>query len=258
VDVLDIVAYVVTISEAENDVDHVEAISVWRYKTAQFQMSCVREVLNITSQQICSVEAASPIYETISLFQRGVHRVSVVDRGMAVDVISQTDIARFLIGRVNSFPEVFMKPVSEILDFSKKRVISLLYTEPAINAFKLIHENRISAVALVDEHGILQGNLSASDLKGAVTTDGGEGSDPFGSLFLPAITFLRQSGMSRFPVVTCKQSTIFSVILLKMMALKLHRIWLVDDHERPIGVISLTDVMQSLISQKQEERKLSH
>jgi hypothetical protein len=46
------------------------------------------------------------------------------------------------------------------------------------------------------QEGILVGNLSASDLKGStIVTDGDEGADPFGSLFLPVITFLKQGGM---------------------------------------------------------------
>jgi len=39
------------------------------------------------------------------------------------------------------------------------------------------------------------------------------------------------------------------------MALNVHRLWVVDDKNIPIGVISLTDIMQAVISIKQEDRK---
>jgi len=110
-------------------------------------------------------------------------------------------------------------------------------------------------VAVVDDDGSLIGNFSASDLKGKGVTDYGEGSDPFGSLIMPVFQFLKHGGMSTFPVGTVKPTTAFSLVLLKLIAMRVHRLWVVDENSHPIGVITLTDVMQALLSEKQADRK---
>jgi len=159
-----------------------------------------------------------------------------------------------LISKLDSYIDIFEKSVREIFNIGRP-VISVISTESTINAFKIIHQNKISAVAVVDETGKLIGNLSASDLKGAVITDDDEGAQPFGSLLLPVITFLKQGGMSKLPVATCFISSTLSFVLLKIIALHVHRLWIVDEEGKAIGIISLTDIMQAVTSQKQEERK---
>lgn len=102
-------------------------------------------------------------------------------------------------------------------------------------------------------------------------TDYGDGADPFGTLLLPVLTFLKQGGMvttpivihhiahicsqSYFPVATVRPNTSFQLVLLKLMAMRVHRLWVTEENNHPVGVITLTDVMLALISQKQPDRK---
>jgi CBS domain-containing protein len=60
---------------------------------------------------------------------------------------------------------------------------------------------------------------------------------------------------TKFPVGTCTRNTSFNFVLLRILALRVHRLWVVDDKEHPIGVISLTDIMKTLIAEKQPERR---
>jgi len=39
------------------------------------------------------------------------------------------------------------------------------------------------------------------------------------------------------------------------MTMRVHRLWVVNSENKPISVISLTDIMQALIAQKQPDRK---
>lgn len=54
-------------------------------------------------------------------------------------------------------------------------------------------ENKVSAVAAVDDNGAIQGNISVSDLRGLAASD-------LGSLILPVNLFL-QVRLSNFPTV---------------------------------------------------------
>jgi len=137
----------------------------------------------------------------------------------------------------------------------EKKIITCHQSEKTIKAFKLMDEHKVSAVGVVDDKGRLVGNLSASDLKGRGIADWGQGADPFGTLQMPVMSFLQQGGMTVFPVASVTSDTTFNFLLLKIMALRVHRLWVVDKKGKPVSVIALTDVMQALIAQKQEDRK---
>lgn len=203
-----------------------------------------------------AVSGLSPIFQTIGLFQKGVNRVTVLGPdGRAETVISQSDIVRFLVSKIDEFPDIFDLSVNEHGLARKKNLIRINKIEPTIKAISLLIQHKISAVAVINDDGTLIGNFSASDMKGHGVTDYGDGADPFGSLFMPVLAFLEQGGMSFFPVVTVKGETPFGIVLLKLIAMRVHRLWVVDEEDKPIGVITLTDIMHALISQKQPDRK---
>lgn len=81
-----------------------------------------------------------------------------------MNVISQSDIIRFLVPKMDQFVSLFDSTAEE-LGLGMHPPITISSTEPAIKALRLIGTHRISALAVVDENGKLVGNLSASDLK---------------------------------------------------------------------------------------------
>jgi len=260
---LDIVSYLLKVYD-DNQMTNPEdsdKFSILQYKDVQFLLQQVGEIIDFSENNpVCHVHADSPLFECIGLFQKGVHRVAVISNaGITENILTQSDVVRFLISNLDNHLDIFEKSVREIFGIGNKPIISVKENEIAANAFKLIQRHKISAVAVLDDDGKIIGNLSASDLKGVVKSEdreGGGGSDPVGSLFLPVLTFLQQGGMSKFPVATCQLSASLSFVLLKIMALHVHRLWVVDENDIAIGVISLTDVMQAVISQKQEDRKI--
>lgn len=97
--------------------------------------------------------------------------------------MSQSDIIRFLVGRLGEFPQIFNKNLNELGLSRKKNLIKVRKTEAAVKALSLIIEHKISGfielfrtdlmmpgVAVIDDDGKLIGNFSASDLKVALVT----------------------------------------------------------------------------------------
>jgi len=196
------------------------------------------------------------LFQCIGLFQKGVHRVAVMNgHGITENILTQSDIVRFLVTKIPDYPALFDKTIAELNLGTEKKIYSICKEENAIHALKIINDKKISAIAVVDEFGRIVGNISASDLKGRGTTDYGDGADPFGTLQLPVLTFLQYGGMSIFPVGTCTKSMPFHFLLLKIMALRVHRLWVVNDADQPTSLIALTDIMQALVAQKQPDRK---
>lgn len=92
-----------------------------------------------------------------------VHRVPIVDSsGSLSTIITQSHVVKILSDNIDIFP-FSMKKLKE-LGLGTKNVYSVSENEPAIEAFKIIQSQKISAVAVVDANGTLIGNISASDL----------------------------------------------------------------------------------------------
>jgi CBS domain-containing protein len=256
VDMLDLVSFVLSLYNADIHQTPLDSNLLFE-KSNQFFSKPIKEIIDLSKRNpLCQVLKTSPLWECISLFQRGLHRVVVTnEERKIVGILSQSDVVRFLAGKMDEHYSFFGKTVEE-LNLGTYSLITVRDTQPTIAALKILYEHKVSAVAVVNKEGILVGNLSASDLKGAtIVTDSDQGADPFGSLFLPVITFLKQGGMTKFPVGTCTRNTAFNFVLLRILALRVHRLWIVDEKEHPIGVISLTDIMKALIAEKQPERR---
>ena len=67
-------------------------------------------------------------------------------------------------------------------------------------------------------------------------------------LFLTAVVDGRKAVDSRLPSVTCRSSATLEQVVAMLAATKLHRIFVVDADERPVNVVSLRDVIASVVS----------
>jgi len=132
------------------------------------------------------------------------------------------------------------------------KVITIGENEVVMNAIKILASNNISAVPVVDEHGRLLANFSLSNLKGLQQKN-------FSELFLSVIDFLqlqRIKETENFIAInnvkslrpqSCKPSDTFEATVYKLVATRLHRLWVVDSQMRVIGVISIGDLLQPFV-----------
>jgi 5'-AMP-activated protein kinase regulatory gamma subunit len=108
-------------------------------------------------------------------------------------------------------------------------------------AFHQMLEHKVSGVAVVDDAGVLAGNISVSDLRGMAAAD-------LGSLLLPVSRFLKERVKQEVPVM-CSARTTFGTAVHRLVQHRLHRLWCTDAMQRPVSVVSLTDVLR-IIDQK--------
>ncbi len=78
-------------------------------------------------------------------------------------------------------------------------------------------DHKVSGVAVVDDAGVLEGNISVSDLRGLEATD-------LGSLLLPVSRFLKERVKQEVPVM-CSAKTTFGTVLHRLVHHSLHRLW---------------------------------
>jgi len=253
VDVNDIINYVVdhfphqTLSKENQDFwDLVKA-------DEEFQKRTVDEIMQFPGfgrlgNLFHPVKGGYSLYYAIESLakERDLHRLVVVnDEGVILNMITQSHVIDFLNKNMNNIGEKLNKPVSEIY---RQGVFSVKEDDMAIEAFKLMSANRISGVAIVDEDGKLKGNISNRDLK-AISTDG----SLFWRLFSKAKNFRIHARKDADPApprgtVTVHAQDTLRTVISRLSENQIHRVYVIDADRRPLGVISLRDVLQQIIT----------
>jgi len=230
--------------------------------TTQDFQSLLRNLSSDYAQQakhIADISARNPMYpvrptdsleDVLKIFRdSGTHRVPVLSAGSSVakfdNILSQSAIVKWLSKHLNSLESLKDKTVEE-LGLGSKSVVTSRFSEPALNAFKLMVEKKITAVAIVNDDGSLFSNLSAKDIQ-QVNAD-----NLMPKLTSPTLEWI-QSVRSKdinvkFPSFQCHPSTTFKDVIAKIAFLNVHRLYVVDENSHPIGVISLQDICKVVLT----------
>jgi len=172
------------------------------------------------------------------------HRVAVVDdNGKCTSIISQSNFIKFFELHKTELGSDLSQTVDEV-GFPFKDVITVASTETALNAFKMLDKFRISGLGVVaPEDGSLIGNTSAQDLKYHVLDKGRE------SMSVPILTYLSKirqrevTARDRYPICSVKKTDTLGKIIGLLAATRYHRIFVEDDRRNPIGICSITDIL---------------
>ena len=201
--------------------------------------------------------------------KRHCHRVPIIDpnTGRCVRIVSQSALVKFLVEQLvgvgvgtakgsESIQTYFARTLQEANFPYKKQVLSAPDTATAQEVFELMDEHRLSGIAVVDRNdGALVGNTSASDIKLAVAVDH-DSPLPFADLNLNIVTYLsavRQeepSKTAKYPSSHVRESSSTLAHAIKLLAKTgYHRVFVVDEELKPVGVVSVTDVVDYLAGQ---------
>jgi CBS domain-containing protein len=192
------------------------------------------------------------------------HRILVLDeKGHFANVISQTRLLEILSAIMTGFPEL-SRPIiqTELWARAIKHVESIHEYEMAFIAFRKMKEKKVSGLAVLNDQGVIVGNISTSDIK-LLEFDmiffSMLGYDIAGYLNLVSKPELLHQKPIRFrplrealsilprPVVTCRSSDSMGYIMAILLHYRIHRVYVVDDGNKPIGVISLHDILSEIM-----------
>jgi len=178
--------------------------------------------------------------------ERRLHCVAVVDDDRnLLNLVTQSQLLRFVVEHSNKLGRKREKTVQDMGTLREVYVIG--ENEPAINAFKMMSEKEVSGLGVVDDKGILVETISLRDLK-AMAPDAGMFWRLFGTVkaFLAKIT-IEFPGSRPSTLQTCSVTDTFGDIVKRMEDHKIHRIFVTDNSVRPIGVVTLKDVLYQLV-----------
>lgn len=255
IDLQDILAYVTKkfdINKLETSKDY------WKLMDAdkEFLATTVGQVI---ANPILLRNPYHPVHIGFSLFSAiellakvpNLHRIPIIDDDRQLkSIITQSLVVDYLVANMDSIGSIKDKPVSMMFAGNQ----SVLHVTPqmsALEAFKFMCEHHITGVAVCDENGKLLDAISIKDLK-TISTDG----QMFWRLYQTVealLTHLRRetkdfSRPQNLIYVTPNQT--FRDVAKAMAGNHIHRVFVVDDASsmKPIGVISMKDLLKELIS----------
>jgi CBS domain-containing protein len=245
-------------SLTEEQVEQVVAVG------QKFQTSPVEDVLQLSyalkeHQHVFYVTRDTSLPRLLELFYGGVHRVAVTsssdeetaEKGLLLNVISQSDLLDIFAQSLPLLDKTARNKTVKDLQLGSRDIVTASHKKRAIDVLykmnKWISKPIISAVPIVDDNGALVATFSASNLKGITPSS-------FANLLLPVVQYLKwqpettflgslQNAKSLNPITVTEWST-FEEVVFKLAATRVHRLWVVDDDNKPIGVISLGDVFR--------------
>eukprot|EP01089_Gocevia_fonbrunei_P015484 TRINITY_DN453_c0_g1_i1.p1 TRINITY_DN453_c0_g1~~TRINITY_DN453_c0_g1_i1.p1 ORF type:complete len:325 (+),score=71.44 TRINITY_DN453_c0_g1_i1:79-1053(+) len=249
-DMFDVVTFILGIYP---DIDSItpKALQSLEWAGKHFDETPVKEVVELSKQQSPFGSHIKPIHRgtllprLLDLFYLGVHRVSVVDSNNKIfNLVSQSDVMQYFAQNIHLIESKSQSSLED-LGIGSFNVQTITKDTVVIKALMLINSKRLSALPVIDEQGNLIANFSSSDLKGLKSED-------LKDLLLPVWDYLVKRATpeeeyvcekSLHPLSVKKGDTLEHAIY-KVVATRVHRLWVIDNDKKPIGVVSLTDLMQ--------------
>lgn len=204
----------------------------------EFEDKTANDVLKLSerSRAVKIVDKDATLHDVAEILGYEDHRV-MLGRDKNAKLISQSDIVRYLSERKDQLDRnILNTPVGQ-LNIPKK-IVHVSYRCPTIKAYNHLIRQKVSALAVLDENQKLVGNLSASDLRGL--TD-----ETLNTLRQPVNQFVHNTGQKT--LVCCSPEEKLDMAINKLVENKVHRLWVTDEQNKPVGILSLTDVIRAVI-----------
>jgi len=161
-------------------------------------------------------------------------------------MITQKQIIDYISDNIENIGSITNKPISYFQNV-RKFVHCISQDDEAIKGFEKMIEYAIGGVGVVNSKGELIGAFSVSDLK-LVSKD----KYFFSKLYKNATEFLEildETYWKRpytLKTVTLKDTLEDVINLLKIW--ELHRVYVIDDNNKPIGVVGIKECLQEILS----------
>lgn len=246
IDMIDIACFVVDIAKNTERLgtDYVDFLS----KEEVFKGRATSDVADLSQRnKMFPVTVGSNLLEAVNkMATNHVQRIPIVDKdGHILNLLTQSAIIAYLSKHIDQIGPAINKTLKE-LNFEKKPVISIDHNKPAIDAFRLMTENRISGLAVLDNNKKLMANISARDLR-SIQQD----AQLFERLYYSVGEFVSHVRQENYravhPSICCTFDDTFHKVIMRLAAARIHRIYVVNEYRHPISVISLHDVLAKIL-----------
>jgi len=264
-DVMDITTYILKIyCEGESGIPYPEIqwnkfsrdFELMEHKGTKYGNTPVRDVVGCASESYSEtipmpvfvpIPTDASVYSVVKwVLSQGHHRVAVYNQGALktdiTSVFTQSDVVQYLANNLALLGDYRNKSIEQLGLFQAKEVASISLRAPAIIALYVMYFNHVSSVAITHDTGEFFGAITPSDIKRIEAHN-------LANFLVPLEEFNRHfPGKLKYPVQGAASSSLESIIT-KMAIYRVHKVFILD-HNKPIGVISTTDIMKWLVNLK--------
>ncbi|KAF7726040.1 cell separation during budding [Apophysomyces ossiformis] len=200
-----------------------------------------------------SILPEATLLSAVEEFACGTHRVCVLEpNGTIKGILSQSTVVRYLYDNRHQFPEierVLGKTLRE-LHLGETNVIGVAADASVLDALSQMSHHGVSSVAVIGNGDVVLGNISMTDVKHVMKSYRHQLLWNTCFQFVGVVRTQQGiiDGQDRLPVFDVRPDTTLGFTVAKLLATKAHRVWVTDERERAISVVSLTDVIRAFAS----------
>lgn len=205
-----------------------------------------RSLLNQQTRPLVSIGPDDCLLDAIkTLKENKVHRLPIIDKetGNVLYILTHKRILRFLFLFYRELPQpsFLFRSLKELKIGTYDDIITITRNTLVITALDKFIEKRISALPIVDE---TDGKVIDIFAKHDVVQMAAE--KTFKNLSLTVGKALERQNSWFEGVVKCKIDDTLGTVIHRIAKAEVHRIVIVDDDDRAIGIVSLSDILTFL------------
>ncbi|GAB1196883.1 hypothetical protein APSETT444_006162 [Aspergillus pseudonomiae] len=214
----------------------------------QFRLDSLREkALGVAPPETISIDPERPLYEACRrMLDSRARRIPLVtndsqtDRHHVLSVVTQYRILKFVAVNVSDTQKL-RRPLGEILLGSYDNVATASMDTPVIDVIHILVERSISSVPIVNSEGVVYNVFESVDvitlIKGGVYDD----------LSLTVGEALKKRSPDFPGIYTCSLNDGLDTIFDTIRKSRVHRLVVVDENFRLKGVLTLSDILQYIL-----------
>ncbi|EFN79558.1 5'-AMP-activated protein kinase subunit gamma-2 [Harpegnathos saltator] len=220
--------------------------SVTMDELEEHELDTWRKVLKDQVRPLVSIGPDASLYEAIrTLIQNRIHRLPVIDpdTGNVLYILTHKRILRFLFLYIHELPKPSFtnKTLRELRIGTFENIETATEETSIILALKKFVERRVSALPIVDTDGKLVNIYSKFDVINLAAEKTYNNLD----------VSLREANEHRNEwfegVQSCKLDETLFAIMERIVRAEVHRLVVIDDDDKVIGIISLSDLLFYLV-----------
>jgi len=203
-----------------------------------------------------TVKATDSVLAVAEALANGHHIVGVIDEAKKelTNILTQGQLFQQVVAmwaagpfKLGNSDALKLQSLME-MKYITSPVQSVANTMKAADAFQKMAQFNLSGLAVVDANGKLIHNTSATDIKLWLQSE-----CKFDDTIENFLISIRKMSLDeRFPVTMCNVQDSFKRAVQKLQATKYHRMWIIDDEKKPIGVLALTDIFKYVCKKKEQ------
>ncbi|KEY64746.1 hypothetical protein S7711_05398 [Stachybotrys chartarum IBT 7711] len=219
---------------AKPEEDQISIINAIRTKSQQGNLITIRDIQPLCRKEtLVNLTSDSNLAQGIEVLGSGIHQFLVTDNdGDVTGIVSQLQVIEFFWSEGVNFPTIdrLYALILRDLGVGSQQIISINSDAPLSDALRLMNDEGLTSVAVVDNGQNVVGNISTRDVRHLTST----ASAPLlGASCMHFISYILnekgvEKGRDAVPVFHVTPYSTLAHTVAKLVATKSHRMWVVD------------------------------